>query len=99
MVKDTLQIIWTEKAIKSLKDIYLYYKPKSLQGAKNVRNDIVNTAKNILFATQYQVDEINPKYRRMIVRDYKILYLVKHNRIEIMDIVSAKRSPIHIKKL
>lgn len=43
----TLQIIWSDKAIESLKDIYLYYKPKSLQGAKNVRKDIVNTAKKI----------------------------------------------------
>jgi len=92
-----LQIIWSEQAIESLKEIYLYYKPKSLQGAKNVRKDILQKVREIIFEKQYQVDEINPKYRRMIVRDYKILYISKDNRIEIIDIVNARRSPLYIK--
>lgn len=99
MVAKKLKIIWSQQAILSLKEIYLYFKPKSLQGAKNVKKDILQTVKEIKFEKQYQIDEINPKYRRMIVRDYKILYLPKNKRIEIIDIVSTKRSNDYIEKL
>lgn len=94
-----LHIIWSENAIKSLKEIYLYYKPKSLQGANNVKNDILKTVRDIRFEKQYQIDEINPKYRRMLVRDYKILYITFENRIEIFDIVSTKRSPLYVQEI
>ena len=92
-------IIWSERAIESLKDIFQFYKSKSLQGAINVRKDILKTIKNIVFADQYQVDDINLKYRRIIVRDFKILYLAKKDRIEIIDIVNVKRSPSFIENL
>jgi plasmid stabilization system protein ParE len=55
-----LIIIWTRQAKKSLKSIYDYYKEKSLQGAKNVKNDILQSPKTIRFSKQYQQDDINP---------------------------------------
>lgn len=86
-------IKWSDEAKKSLKFIYQYYKEKSLQGAKNVVNDLLQAPKTIHFAKQYQLDEINPKYRRIVIRDYKILYLEKGNIIEIIDVVSTKELP------
>ncbi len=68
------KIIWSTQSKESLKDIYDYYKVRSLQGAKNVRSDLINAPKKIIFAKQYQLDEINPNYRRIVVRDYKLLY-------------------------
>lgn len=88
-----LKIIWTHQARASLKSIYDYYKEKSLQGAKNVKSDLLQSPKTIHFARQYQVDDINPKYRRIIVRDYKVLYKEKRGGIQIVDIVSTKQSP------
>ena len=90
---DKLKIIWTNQAISALKDIYNFYKKKSLQGALNVKNDIIQSPKTIHFAKQYQVDDINPKYRRIIVRDYKVLYKENNEIIHIMDIVCTKQSP------
>lgn len=87
------KIIWSTQAKESLKDIYDYYKSKSLQGAKNVRSDLMNAPKKIVFAKQYQVDEINPKYRRIVVRDYKLLYRESGNTIMVMDIVGTRQSP------
>lgn len=66
-------IVWTLQAKESLKSIYDYYREKSPQGAGNVKNDLLQSPKTILYARQYQVDEINPKYRRIIVRDFKVL--------------------------
>ena len=89
----TLKIRWTNQAKEALKNIYDYYKDKSLQGALNVRSDLLNSPKTIFFAKQYQVDEINPLYRRIVVRDYKVLYKEEQGDIIIMDVVSTKQSP------
>lgn len=94
-----LEIIWTKQAKDSLKSIYDYYKEKSLQGAKKVKNDLLQSPKTIYYSKQYQIDEINSKYRRIVVLDYKVLYKESKNIIEIIDIVSSKRSPSVLKKL
>lgn len=55
-------IIWTKQARAELKKIYDFYKKKSLQGARNVRSDLLQSPKTIYFSKQYQVDDINPNY-------------------------------------
>jgi plasmid stabilization system protein ParE len=92
-------IVWTLQAKESLKTIYDYYKERSPQGAKNVKNDLLRSPKTIAFSKQYQVDEINPKYRRIIVRDFKVLYKELQNKIEIIDIISTKQSPGKLKNI
>ena len=92
------KIIWSEMAKLELKRIYLYYKSKSNQGAMSVRNDLLNSPKSIHFPHQYQVDDINPKYRRIIVRDYKLLYKVMEDTIFVLDIVSTRQSPEILKR-
>lgn len=88
-----LKIVWTMQAKEALKDIYDYYKDKSPQGAKNVKSDLLKAPKSVYFSMQYQVDDINPKYRRIIVRDYKILYKENKSTILVMDVVSTRQSP------
>lgn len=91
---EKFKIIWTDQAKAEVKKIYDYYKEKSLQGAKNVRADLLQSPKTIYFSKQYQIDEINPKYRRIIVRgNYKVLYKEDAGIIKVLDIVSVKQSP------
>lgn len=91
------KIIWTEQAKLTLKEIYIYYKDISVQVARTMKTEILNSPKRILFSKQYQVDEINPKYRRIIVRHYKVLYREESNIIYIVDIVSTRQSPEKLK--
>lgn len=92
------KIIWTTQAKEDLKSIYNYWREKSIQGARNVRSDILKSPKTIAYAKQYQIDEINSKYRRIIVRsDYKVLYKENNNAIFIMGVISTKQSPKAIK--
>ncbi|MEX2379112.1 MAG: type II toxin-antitoxin system RelE/ParE family toxin [Vicingaceae bacterium] len=93
-----LEVVWTNQAKNSLKAIYDYYKEKSLQGAKKVKNDLLQSPKTIYYSIQYQIDEINSIYRRKVVRVFKVLYKESKNKIEIIDIVSSKRSPTILKK-
>lgn len=88
-----LKIVWTKQAKEALKEIYDYYKDKSPQGAKNIRSELLKAPKSIYFSKQYQVDDINPKYRRIVVHHYKILYKESKSTIQVMDIVSTRQSP------
>jgi plasmid stabilization system protein ParE len=91
-------IIWTSLAQQDLKNIYNYLKGKSLKGSKNVRSAILKSPKTISFAKQYQIDEINPSYRRIVVRNYyKILYREEKNTIYIMGIIDTRQSPDALK--
>lgn len=96
---DKLKITWTEQAKEDLKQIYKYWKKKTLQGANNVRSDILNSPKTILFSEQYQIDEVNQKYRRIVVRDnYKVLYKVVRKTIYVLGIVGTGQSPETLEK-
>lgn len=91
---DGIKIFWTTQAKLDLKGIYDFWKTKSLQAAHNVRSDILKSPKTIVFARQYQVDDINPKYRRIVVRTYyKVLYLEHRQKIYIMGIISTHQAP------
>ncbi len=91
---DNYKIIWTSQAKQDLKNIYEYWKKKSVQGAKNVRSDILQSPKTIYYAKQYQVDDINPKYRRIVVRTYyKVLYRETRDIIYVMGVISTRQSP------
>lgn len=87
------EIIWTLKAKQNLRDIYEYYKLRSEQGAKNVRRDILNKVKSIRYPYQYQVDEFDSNYRRIVVRHYKILYTSKGSTIYIHRIFDTRQDP------
>ena len=93
MVAPALKIIWSNQAKRSLQEIYDYYKEITLQGAINVRTDLLNAPKKIVYSKQYQRDDVNSKYYRIIVRDYKILYVEHENLILIVDIFSTRQSP------
>lgn len=78
-----ITILWDNQAKADLKLIFEFLQIKSPQGAKNVISDIVAQSKNIRFVEQYQVDEfVGEPYRRIIVRDYKIIYKI-HSETEI----------------
>lgn len=88
------KVVWTNTARNQLRTIYNYYKEKSVHGANNVKNDILASTRNIHFAEQYQKDEIDPEYRRIIVRDYKILYVEENEVVYIARIFSTKRDSV-----
>lgn len=86
-------IVWTNEAKNELKTIQSYYKEKSTQGAKNILNDILKAIKEIRFFEQYQVDEINSDFRRIIVRHYKIIYTIETQTIIIVSIFDTRQNP------
>lgn len=95
-----ISILWDYQAKSDLKLIFEFIKLKSLQGAKNVISDIVIQSKNIHFVEQYQIDEfLGEPYRRMIVRDYKIIFKIhSETEIRILQIFDTRQNPLKSKK-
>ncbi|QHI37282.1 hypothetical protein IMCC3317_26610 [Kordia antarctica] len=77
MAEKVTKVVWTRQAREALTSI-LDYRCKGVPPARKIiRNDIINSSKEIVFAKQFQKDDIYPQYRRLIVRDYKVLYTEK----------------------
>lgn len=71
----------------------LKYEKKTPQGAANVKKDILQASREVTFENQYQRDEIEPEYRRIIVRHYKLLYKEKDGKILILRIFDTYQEP------
>ena len=88
-----LKKIWTNTARAQLKAIYENYKVKSLQAAKTLKDEILQTIRELHFEGQYQKDEIEPEFRRIIVRHYKILYIEENGIVFIARIFDTRQNP------
>lgn len=88
-----LKKVWTVKAKAQLKAIYENYKLKSLQTAKAVKDEILKATRDLHFAEQYQKDELEPDFRRIVVRYYKILYLEEDGIVFIARIFDTRQNP------
>lgn len=93
----TVRVLWSKQAKADLKDIYKWVKEKteSTQLATNVRTDIINSSKQIVFTDQYQVEELlGEPFRRIVVRHYKIIYKAENkSQIRILKIFDTHKHP------
>lgn len=93
MSKNAIEkVVWTHQALKSLAEILNYRYTDIPEARKVVHREILSYSKKIVFAEQYQKDDIFPEYRRIIVRDYKLLYKEEKGIIYIMNLVCTKSS-------
>jgi plasmid stabilization system protein ParE len=88
-----LKVIWTNKSKEQLKAIYKYYKVVSPQGAKNIKDAILKAGRELVFAEQYQQDEIELEFRRVIVSHYKLIYTIEEDIIWILRIFDCRKDP------
>ena len=88
-----LKVIWSKRAKEQLKQIYNYYKSISPRVAKKLKDEILNNVKDLVFAEQYQKDEIQPEFRRIIVKNYKLIYTIDENTIWILMIFDSRKDP------
>ncbi len=100
MVKPTYIIDWSDTSKSDLKKIYKQISRKSIQGAKNVINDILEAPYKIHFPEQHQIEEYYPECRRIIVRHYKILYTIdeENNILHIVRVFDTQQDPKSMKK-
>ena len=84
------KVVWTRQARKSLKSVLEYRYAEIPSAKKIVRKEIIKASKEIKFPEQFQKDIIFPEYRRIIVRDYKLIYSFDKTIVYILNVVCTK---------
>lgn len=84
-------IIWSNIAKADLRSIYnsLLFK-NSKETTRKIREEITSAPEAVVFPEQYQFDEIHTKYRRIVVRNYKLLYRIEDKTIRIISVVDSR---------
>ena len=95
----SLNVVWTFEAENDLDDIYEFYLQVSDEIALKIISEIILETDKIVFLEEFQVDEINSKYRRIIVRHFKILYRVVSNEIVIFAVFDSRQNPEKLIKM
>jgi plasmid stabilization system protein ParE len=88
-----LKKAWTKIAKEQLKVVYQNYKVKSPQAAKAIKDEMLQVVKELHFSEQYPQDEIEPEFRRIIVRHYKLLYIEENGTVYIARIFDTRQDP------
>ena len=88
-------IFWTTNAKLDLKVIYLSLEQNITPLVANkVIDEIFGSLNSITFPDQFQIDEYRIDCRRIIIRNYKILYQFHHNKIYVVRIFNTFQDPI-----
>ena len=89
------EVFWTANAKEDLKEIYISLKNKiSKETALRIRNELFNCADEIVFAEQFQLDEYRLDCRRIIIRNFKVLYQIQENSIFVVRVFNSFQNPM-----
>ena len=82
-------VIWTSKSFEDISNIHNYLSNKiSIETANKIIDEIYQAPNSITFVEQFQIDEYRKDCRRIIVRNYKILYHIKDSEIFIIRVLT-----------
>ncbi|MCV2485467.1 type II toxin-antitoxin system RelE/ParE family toxin [Flavobacterium sp. SH_e] len=88
-------VFWSENAKLDFKEIYFELKSKySKKTALKVRDELFNSANSIICAEQFQFDEYRIDCRRIVIRNFKILYQIKDESVFIVRIFNTFQNPL-----
>ena len=90
-----LEVFWSESAKLDLKDIYLYLKESySKETALKIREELYHSTDKITFPKKFQIDDYRMDCRRIVIRNYKVLYQIKEDSIFVVRIFNAYQNPL-----
>lgn len=87
-------IIWTSISFEDISNIHNYLSNKiSIKTANKIIDEIYQAPNSITFLEQFQIDEYRKDCRRIIVRNYKILYHIKDSEIFVIRVFNTLQDP------
>lgn len=97
-----MKVLWTKKAENQLNEIYKYYKHNvSVKVAKSIKESIFNST--AILQTQPKsgqseelLKESNYVYRYLVESNYKIIYWVENDIINIAAVFDCRRNPTEL---
>ncbi|SMD43928.1 Plasmid stabilization system protein ParE [Aquiflexum balticum DSM 16537] len=92
------KVIWSKKAVESLKYYHDFIKKDSPSAAIKVKQEIINASKSLATDPEkYQLDEFIPNnpgnIRRFFRWSYRIVYQVNFNSIDILNVIHTSQEP------
>ena len=94
-----MKVIWSNFAIESLKEIYIYYKQVAgIKIARKITNRIFNSTKQLInHPKSGQIEDflikLNEGHRYLIIGNYKIIYKEVKEGILITDVFDTRQNP------
>ncbi|MFI5264358.1 MAG: type II toxin-antitoxin system RelE/ParE family toxin [Candidatus Kapaibacterium sp.] len=88
------EIIWSEFAVRDIREIYNYIRSDSLFYADRILDEIVNKSETLssLPMRGRTTPEIgNPSIREIFVKQYRLIYEIEERRIVIHNIIHMAR--------
>jgi addiction module RelE/StbE family toxin len=89
-----MKVFWTEAALKQLESIRDYLAQTSPEYAHKIAERLVKRSEQIgafphsgRMVPEYEIDEV----RQVIERSYRIIYLIKEDRIEVLAVIHTSR--------
>lgn len=99
-----IEIHWTDFAKKELKNIFDYHKKRvSYKLAKKITKEIIEKTKHLSsFPEIGVIEELlkdrSQEFRYLICKNYKIIYCLNKDKIEIIDVFDTRQNPIKLKR-
>ncbi len=88
------QVKWSQPSIEDLKDIFDFYKEKSVTAAIHMVEGIEIAGNTLTPEFLYQREpNLNIQHRRILYKHYKIIYEVEENTIEILRVFDSRKDP------
>ena len=97
-----MKIVWTDFAVRNLKDIFDYYSIKvNKKVAHKIRKQILKSSKQLMNnpksgSVEPDLISINKEYRYLVSGNYKLIYKIVDNEIIINDVFDTRQNPIKI---
>lgn len=87
-------VFWTSKSFEDISNIHHYLSNKiSLETTNKIIDEIYQAPNSITFVEQFQIDEYRKDCRRIIIRNYKILYHIKDSEIFVIRVFNTLQDP------
>lgn len=94
-----MKIIWSDFAIKDLKQIFNYYKSRaSKKVAHKIRKQILQSSQQLsnhpeLGPTEFYLEKLGQNHRYLLTGNYKVIYRIEEDRILINDVFDVRQHP------
>lgn len=92
-------IHWSDEARSDLDEIYNFYLEHSPYKASQNLIDLISETEKIVFIKQWQIDEFDSAFRRIIVkRKFRVVYKINDEIILITAVYPTKKNPENFRK-
>lgn len=94
-----MKIVWTDFAVKNLKDIFDYYSTKANKKvAHKIRKQILESSKQLKNnpnsgQIEQSLTTLNENHRYLVSGNYKLIYRLMDDQVIINDVFDTRQNP------